>query len=190
MENNATYCGTHGRHLWKGEPGSRICQRCSISHWLDRPMADRFWTKVNKNGPIVRKELGPCWLWIGGTICKGRKGIFLWYGYPTLAHCVAWMLSKATKTIDVPCICHKCDVQMCVRPDHLFEGTQKDNMNDMLLKGRRWCRLDPTNIPMVRARFLKGETAKQLAQEYKVSVATIHRALNGTTWKTHPLNEG
>src|SRR5438105_526870 len=36
-----------------------------------RPLADRFWEKVRKDGPIIRPELGKCWLWIG---TKNRKG--------------------------------------------------------------------------------------------------------------------
>lgn len=34
-------------------------------------------------------------------------------------------------------ICHRCDNPACVRPDHLFAGTQKDNLHDMTVKGRR-----------------------------------------------------
>src|SRR4051812_27991288 len=30
-----------------------------------RSLADRFWSKVNKDGPVVRSDLGPCWIWTG-----------------------------------------------------------------------------------------------------------------------------
>src|SRR6266568_330139 len=31
----------------------------------------RFWKKIDKNGPIIRKELGACWLWLGGKVHNG-----------------------------------------------------------------------------------------------------------------------
>lgn len=98
----------------------------------------RFWEKVNKDGPIVRSELGACALWTGAP---NRQG----YGVMSavddsgravtlLAHRVAFFLARGRWP--EPFALHHCDTPACVRDDHLFEGTARDNTDDMMTKGR------------------------------------------------------
>lgn len=88
----------------------------------------RFWNKVNKEGP------NGCWEWVG-KIKVGKEG-----GYGIFrdmrAHRYSWELFNGLIP-DKLIICHKCDNRKCVNPDHLFLGTQFDNMKDMTKKGRR-----------------------------------------------------
>lgn len=95
-------------------------------------LAERFWSKVRKtNG---------CWLW---TASKDNHG----YGQimtfdekgkrrPIKAHRVAFFLMHGRWP--KPCGLHKCDTPACVRvdPGHVFEGTPRDNTDDMMRKGR------------------------------------------------------
>lgn len=103
-----------------------------------RPIEERFWEKVKKSD-----YPDGCWNWTGarsgpgwykgggygiiGSCGKNRRGIG--------AHRVSYMLNVG----EIPegmCVCHRCDNPRCVRPDHLFLGTQSDNMQDASRKGR------------------------------------------------------
>lgn len=100
-----------------------------------KTLAARFWPKVNKDGPTIVAALGPCWVWAGA---RDRNGYGLIY--------VARMARSASRTVwfletgEWPdlFVLHKCDGGPlgCVRPSHLFLGTNADNIADMLRKGR------------------------------------------------------
>lgn len=103
-----------------------------------RPLADRFWEKVNKNGPVPphRPELGPCWIWTASLDPQGygRIGLGGHDGDMALAHRVSFLLEHGRWP--QPGGLHHCDNPSCVRPEHLFEGDQAANAADMIAKGR------------------------------------------------------
>lgn len=91
---------------------------------LDMP--ERFMSKLTK------ADSG-CWLW-NGSISNIGYGVFPYNG-ENKAHRVSYAYFVG----DIPPgkkILHKCDVRNCVNPDHLFIGTQADNVADMMKKGR------------------------------------------------------
>lgn len=128
-------------------------------------IANRFWSKVNKAGPIpaYRPDLGPCWLWVAGT---NRKGYGQFWGsrHPVLAHRFAYEILVGPIPLGMT-LDHLCRVRHCVNAGHLepvpngvniLRGTgiavlnskkthcpQKhpyDAKNTLLYQGRRYCR--------------------------------------------------
>lgn len=85
-----------------------------------------------------------CWNWIGamdgeprdGGNPRGRYGRFAIDGYSKVgAHRASYLLFKG----EIPAgmqVCHSCDNQACVNPDHLWIGTLQQNMDDQVAKGR------------------------------------------------------
>lgn len=94
------------------------------------PIADRLWAKVEKTDT--------CWIWTGsksGSYHHGEIGLGRRTDGKAKAHRVSYELAYG-KIQDGLQVLHKCDNGLCVRPDHLFLGTQKDNMIDCSAKGR------------------------------------------------------
>jgi len=130
----------------------------------ERDTIQRFWSKVDKNGPVPAHcpELGPCWMW---TAAKSEKGYgrFWFAGGLRLAHRVAFFLEESRWP--VPDGMHCCDNPACVRRSHLKEGTHADNNADKAAKGRlptgdaHWTRRHPELAPMRRhpERAAKGD---------------------------------
>lgn len=75
-----------------------------------------------------------CWLWDGSTnnIGYGQARLL---GKNMLVHRLAYM-EKVGYMPWGKVVCHKCDVPLCINPSHLFEATQKENLKDMIKKGR------------------------------------------------------
>lgn len=75
-----------------------------------------------------------CWYWTGAKRSTGY-GNFCFNGVSTGAHRVSWFIFKGNIKNNL-FVLHKCDNPSCVNPEHLFLGTQKDNIEDMHRKGR------------------------------------------------------
>ena len=75
-----------------------------------------------------------CWLWLGGTSRHGY-GQLGGHRKNVLAHRAFYVAHKGEMPAGV-CVCHKCDTPLCVNPDHMFLGTQKDNAIDRERKNR------------------------------------------------------
>lgn len=98
-------------------------------------LARRFWAKVDKTpgqGPN-----GDCWEYTGSRDTRGYANIGYCHGNikrPVKGSRVAFLLTHGRWPF--PQACHSCDNPPCCRPDHIWEGTAKDNMRDAQAKGR------------------------------------------------------
>ena len=111
--------------------------------WSGRPasIAERFWR-------YVRKTDG-CWEWTGATQFPGYGKLGLGDGARVgYAHRISWELHYGSIPEGME-VLHRCDNPPCSRPDHLFLGSQADNLADMRAKGRayrppnRWAKRRP-----------------------------------------------
>lgn len=139
--------------------------------------AESFWVKVDKSGY--------CWLWTAAKNVCTHHGLFKFRGKVTVqAHRWAYVDAYG----DIPDgfqINHHCNNPGCVRPEHLYAGTQADNMRDMLRAGRHGRRgkeLGPDKVLQIVARYQAGEGVPTLADEYGVSRNAVFNIVGGRTW--------
>lgn len=148
------------------------------------PLSVRFWRLV------ARGASDACWEWRGYRGPSGYGRLYLKPGAYTTAHRASWIVTHG-EIPDGKCVLHHCDNRACVNPDHLFIGTQQDNMADMNAKGRRKtpvmvgethpaAKLTEREVLEIRASALPRE---QLEAKYGVSKPTIHQIINRQTWK-------
>lgn len=153
-----------------------------------RPLGERFWEKVNKNGPVPphRPELGPCWVWTAGiNTQRGGYGMFaLRKGVIRRAHRIAWELANNRPVPDGLWVLHHCDNPPCCNPAHLFLGTPGENTADMAAKGRgefpgqgskhHTAKLTEADVLAIREARQQGVTGSALARQYGVHRTTIY----------------
>lgn len=142
----------------------------------------RFWKRVQKTDT--------CWLWTGSKTKDGYGQISV-EGKNNLAHRFSWIFHNGPIP-DALCVLHICDNPPCTNPEHLFLGTQPDNMADKTRKGRgnqlkgiNHPRIKLANITndkvksMFQDRPKKKMTLQAIADKYKISVSYAWCILTG-----------
>ena len=153
----------------------------------------RFWAKVDKDS--IAGPTGDCWLW---TAARLKSGYGVFNIGPNcrsfLAHRASWLIANDCIPSD-RMVCHKCDVPSCVNPDHLFLGTQFDNMRDCSEKGRtRKNGLRGEDMPankltteqvleILRTYPASGKGYAEIGKKYGVGGDAISGILRRKTWK-------
>ncbi len=164
-----------------------------------------FWLHVDKNSG------DGCWIWGGlmfpsgyGRLCFKQEDS--WRSF--LAHRVSYELNIGPIGEGLV-ICHTCDNRACVRPDHLYAASQKQNMRDMVRKGRgiksenstfgrhpelvqgeahHAAVLTEVQVKEIRTRYADGMTpCRQLSEEYGVTMTQIRRIATGKVWRHVPF---
>lgn len=153
-----------------------------------KSVEERFWSKVNKNGPSIR-GMSNCWVFEsnhGG----GNYGMLGRKEGDILAHRLSWELHNGPIPLGLK-VLHKCDNTRCVNPDHLFLGTLQDNMNDMVSKGRSRkgekhpsAKLNGSQVSRIRLMYDTGKYSQQkLAVKYGVNQTLISAIVRKSIWK-------
>ena len=133
-----------------------------------------------------------CLLWTGAVDHSGHGVITIWddeyeKSITTSPHRIAWQLHRGP----IPermLVCHKCDVPSCINPDHLWLGTNDENMADMVAKGRAAkpkgtkhpnSKLTDDDIRAIRRSLKSGV---DVAREYGISTANVSLIRSRKAW--------
>lgn len=129
-----------------------------------------------------------CWVW-SGRRQSGNYGMFKIQGKIVQAHRLAYEFAFGPIPEGM-FVCHRCDNHPCVNPSHLFLGTPRDNMSDMVAKGRSLkgsksvhAKLCENDILEIRRRLSTGELTSIIARSYNVSWTAIKEIGIRKTWK-------
>lgn len=136
---------------------------------------------------VVR--VGGCDEW-QGWLDKDGYGFMCFRGVKQRAHRLAWFFEHGEWPSEQ--VLHHCDNPSCVRPDHLFVGTQAVNMADMRAKGRGargekhgQARLTAAAVQEIRAS--RGKVKQRvLAERYGVCIPTICEVQTRRKWAHVP----
>ena len=143
----------------------------------------RFWDKVDFGNPLS------CWPWTASLNTSGYGQIRI-DGKNVAAHRLVWESAFGELPAGMN-VCHRCDNPPCVNPNHLFLGTQSDNMRDCATKDRankpkgsavHTSRLTADDVENIRANAM-NLTQVALAELFGVSQASVSAILRRETWR-------
>jgi len=132
-----------------------------------------------------------CWLWTG---VLNKKGYGSFYVRETGGKYVSLRAHRAMYQMfigpipDGKFVCHTCDIPSCVNPAHLFIGTHKENMSDMVKKGRQHRPIgEKSNFSklteqQVREIFRETGSQRAIAKKYGISKGTVAFIKHRQTW--------
>lgn len=143
------------------------------------PLSD----KIEKH--TIRIPESGCWVWMStihengyGRVCAGKK--------PFYAHRVSYEQKYGPIPSGMMAL-HHCDVRCCVNPDHIFVGTQQNNMTDKVRKNRQAKGISHGNAKLTEDQVLEikysSETSIKLAAKFDYSASMIRAIKNGKLWK-------
>lgn len=146
---------------------------------MDGRLERRFRRKISIDGK------SGCWIWIGSRLASGYGRIWC-SGKIRLAHRVSYEIHRGPITGDLQ-VCHHCDNPSCVNPEHLFIGTNAENVADKVAKGRQamgsgngQAKLSMADVAYIRSMPMVSDT--KLAARFDVNRSQIWRIRSGKKW--------
>jgi hypothetical protein len=155
-----------------------------------RPLRERFWEKVDKQGPIGPYVDTPCWIWTASKSKRGYGQIGVAASRPQRAHRVSWRLEHGEIPQGVH-VLHRCHNTSCVNPDHLYLGTAQNNADDRVQAGRAsapkgskhpnsiLCESDVLEIIRLRSLDI---SYSQIAKQFNTTAVNVCDICVGKSW--------
>lgn len=166
---------------------------------MDEKKIARFWSRVDKAGPVPAHcpELGNCWVWTGKRNDSGYGVLTGMHGEKwQRAHRVSWLLAHSAPGDLL--VLHKCDNRACIRPDHLFLGTDLDNVTDAIAKRRNSpppirhgeannkAKLTSCQVQEIRRLYSRGVSQPELVTMFDATQTTISNIVLCRVWRHLP----
>lgn len=196
MQRHCTACGSSFSCYASSK--QRFCStKCGDANRKKRSIEDRLWPKVDKSGD--------CWIWTGARDPNGYGRInhkTLLYGC-RLVHRIAWEITNGPIPGNL-FVCHRCDNPSCCNPDHLFLGTQFDNMRDAAMKGRAasgdrsgarthperisrgsavgTSKLSAPQVLIIRSLHESGMNNQQIAKRFNITPSNVSAIVRRRSW--------
>ena len=137
-----------------------------------------------------------CWLWLKGGNDRGYGVLYTGGGGRVYAHRFSYALAHGHLPRKM-LVCHKCDTPACVNPDHLFLGSQKENMRDCTRKGRspwlndfQYARGEECPQATLTEEDVRGilamrgkATYREIADKFGTTKVNVKAIYAGRTWK-------
>lgn len=149
--------------------------------------AVRFWSKVDR-----KNDLDECWNWLAGCFSFGHGQFRIGGigGTNAHAHRISYILTYGSIPDNLH-VLHKCDNPKCVNPNHLFLGTNQDNVADMVRKGRQarqkgelccTAKLKEADVLAIRRLYKSGVSQRAIAKEYGVGQQLVSLIVSKKRW--------
>ena len=178
---------------------SNICKNQRVGTWVKgNPLGFKWKTATEEekfkrlkdsfNKLVTRNNIG-CWDW-KASLRKGYGRLNYQSKDKTIpAHVASWMIYRG-KIPKGMCVLHKCDNRSCTNPDHLFLGTNYENVRDMVYKNRQakgsQCtnsKLNEEKVKEIKKMLQEGRHEKEICKLYNVCEQCIRHIKLNKTWK-------
>lgn len=137
-------------------------------------LAEHLWSRVRKTDG--------CWLFTGAINTTGYGMVSLHGKKNQPAHRISWELVNGPIPKGLFAL-HKCDTPRCVRPDHLFLGTDADNSTDKARKGRAGIKLTAEKARAIKAMLAQNVLQYEIAAQFGVTPAIVSAIHRGRIWR-------
>jgi hypothetical protein len=124
------------------------------------------------NSRYVVDPVSGCWLWTGHVRNSNKYGYFFHKGFYGLAHRYSYQLHKG-EIPDGMVVMHSCDTRRCVNPAHLSLGSQLENIQDAITKGRMGHRIAKSARCEIVRLYEDGNSIEELAVKYGAKPGSI-----------------